>query len=78
MSDKTEKNKSHPAGYKTPLIVAERQQRHREKITADLVVLREFKPKECARWHQRVQNNKVKLTDDLTPREQRNQRRHWR
>ena len=78
MSDKTEKNKSHSTVYVTPLTAAERQRRRREKIAADPVALREFKAKECARWHQRVQSHKVKLIGDLTPREQRHQRRRWR
>ena len=68
MSDKTEKNKSHSTVYVTPLTAAERQRRRREKIAADPVALKEFKAKECARWHQRVQSHKVKLIGDLTPR----------
>jgi len=62
----------------TPLTAAERQRRRRAKIAADPVLQREFKANECARWRKRVQSHKVKLIADLTPREQRQQRRRWR
>ena len=37
-----------------------------------------MKAKECARWHQRVVKNKVKLVKDLSAREQRAKRKQWR
>jgi len=78
--DRTE-TESHSDRYKlkaTPLTAAERQRQRRAKIVAVPVLHGEFKAKESARWHRRVQSHNVKLIADITPREQRQQQRHWR
>ena len=59
-----------------PLSAAEKQRRYREKLKN---LDREgMKEKEHRRWHQRKAAGKIKVVSDMTPREQRLQRRMWK
>ena len=57
---------------------AEKQKRYRDKIKADPTRERIDAENERLRWHERKKAGKVQTINQMTPREQRSQRKKWR
>lgn len=61
--------------FKMPLSAAEKQRRYRQRLNDK--DSESAKEKERKRWHSRREQGKVKTFRDMTPREQRAERKKW-
>ena len=61
-----------------PLTAAEKQRRYRERQRSNPLRYDKYLRKEQKRWKERKASGKIKLILDMTPRDQRQQRRKWK